>query len=90
MVSVEVYSSEWCGYCAAARRLLDGKGVEYRVIGVDGAPERRAEMQARGGRHTVPQIFIDGQPLGGFDELSALDRTGRLDRMLGIEVPESR
>lgn len=80
--SVVMYASDWCGYCARARALLDAKGVAYTEIDVDLVPGARDEMMARGGGSTVPQIFIDGQPVGGSDELQALDAAGRLDSML--------
>jgi glutaredoxin 3 len=84
MVEVELYTTMWCPYCARARRLLDRKGVAFTDIDIEAEPERRAEMIRRaGGRSSVPQIFIDGEPIGGSDELVALDRTGRLDAMLG-------
>ncbi len=83
MARVEMYSSRWCPYCSAAHRLLDAKGIEYEVYGVDGDHERRAEMEQRSGRYTVPQIFIDDRPVGGFDDIAALEMAGRLDALLG-------
>jgi len=80
--SVVMYASDWCGYCARARALLEAKGVAYTEIDVDLVPGARDEMMARGGGSTVPQIFIDGQPVGGSDELRALDAAGHLDSML--------
>jgi glutaredoxin 3 len=83
MAQVEIYTSPFCGYCQRAKRLLDQKGAAFTEIDVmmDGA--RRDEMIARaGGRHTVPQIFIDGTYIGGCDELYALDRAGGLDPLL--------
>ncbi|HLY52682.1 MAG TPA: glutaredoxin 3 [Steroidobacteraceae bacterium] len=77
-----MYASDWCGYCARARALLDAKGIAYTEIDVDLVPGARAEMMARGGGSTVPQIFISGRPVGGSDELRALDAAGRLDFML--------
>jgi len=77
-----VYLSDWCGYCRRARSLLDAKGVAFTEIDVDLIPGAREEMLARGGGATVPQIFIGGVPLGGSDELHALDAAGRLDSML--------
>jgi len=78
-----VYSTPFCGYCAAAKRLLIAKGAEYTEIDVMMDPERRQEMLAKsGGLRTVPQIFIDGRHIGGFDELNALDRAGGLDPLL--------
>ena len=84
MPKIEVYSSEFCPFCRAARRLLDSKGVDYVVYPVDGDPQKRGEMMDRGGSDTVPQIFVDGRPLGGFDEISELDQDGKLDDLLGL------
>jgi glutaredoxin 3 len=82
--TVVMYGTETCPYCTAARMLLKKKGVEYEEILVSRDAERRAEMERLSGRYTVPQIFIDDEPIGGFDDLYALDREGRLDELLGI------
>ena len=80
---VVMYSTDWCGYCARARRLLDDKGVAYQEIDVDVVPGASAAARERsGGLTTIPQIFIDGQHIGGSDELQALDAAGRLDPLL--------
>jgi glutaredoxin 3 len=79
---VVLYASDWCGYCNRARRLLESKGIAFTEIDVEAIPGARSEMMARGGGDTVPQIFIAGQPVGGCDELQALDTAGRLDPML--------
>lgn len=80
---VIVYSSPFCGYCGAAKRLLTQKGAPFTEIDVMFDPERKAEMLERsGGRRTVPQIFIDGRHIGGYDDLSALDERGELDALL--------
>lgn len=63
--------------------LLKQKGVTYGDVLVSRDPEARREMEERSGRRTVPQIFIDGQPVGGFEELFALEQSGELDRLLG-------
>lgn len=81
---VTLYTTRFCPYCVNAKRLLQGKGVDYREIPVDGDADRRAEMAARSGRRTVPQIWIDDRHIGGFDELAALDRQGRLDPLLKL------
>ncbi len=83
MKPVEIYTTPICGFCVAAKNLLKKKGVEFTEIDVMRAPERRAEMTQRsnGGR-TVPQIFIDGTPIGGCDDLFDLEYDGQLDRML--------
>lgn len=83
MKSVEIYTGNFCGYCTRAKQLLSKKGVNFveHPVGLD--PEKRAEMvqRSRGGR-TVPQIFIGDWHVGGYDELYALDRAGKLDPML--------
>ena len=74
-----------CGYCHAAKRLLKSKGVEYEETDVLLHPRKRSEMTERAnGRSTVPQIFIDGEHIGGCDELYELDAAGKLDPKLGI------
>lgn len=83
MKTVEIYTSPLCGFCHAAKRLLDEKGVSYAEINVLTDPARKSEMvqRANGGR-TVPQIFIGDTHVGGCDELYALERAGRLDPLL--------
>ncbi|MEM1263473.1 MAG: glutaredoxin 3 [Pseudomonadota bacterium] len=80
--SVLVYLKPWCPYCSAAQSLLDQKGVSYETIDLTREPDRRAEMESRSGRATVPQIFIDERHIGGFDDLNALERKGELDALL--------
>ncbi|HEY7672393.1 MAG TPA: glutaredoxin 3 [Gammaproteobacteria bacterium] len=82
---VIVYSQPFCGYCTAAKRLLDRKGIAYTEIDVMLEPERREEMIERTGRQTVPQIFFGERHIGGFDELNALDKSGGLEKMLAAE-----
>jgi glutaredoxin 3 len=85
MAQVELYTTGWCPFCARARALLERKGVAYTNIDLDEEPNRRDEMIRRsGGRRTVPQIFIDGEHIGGSDDLVALDRAHGLDPKLGI------
>jgi len=85
---VLVYSQPFCGYCSAAKRLLTAKGADFTEIDVMFEPGRRDEMIERsGGRRTVPQIFIDGRHIGGFEDLSALDQAGELDRLLIAPAP---
>jgi len=79
---VVMYAADWCGYCARARNLLLGKGVAVEEIDVQAVPGAHAEMLARCGRGTVPQIFIGDEHIGGADELDMLDAAGRLDPML--------
>lgn len=82
MKAVRVYSSEWCPYCVMAKRLLTGKGVHFQEIHVDADQSGRAEMMRLSGRRTVPQIFVGETHVGGFDDLSAMDRAGQLDQLL--------
>ena len=83
MPSVEIYTTRWCGYCRAAKALLARKGVTFVEIDVGSDPDRRQEMLKRAnGRRTVPQIFIGATHVGGSDDLHALDRAGKLDRLL--------
>jgi len=81
---VEIYTKTWCTSCKGAKALLDRREVRYQEIDVTSSPEREREMIERsGGRRTVPQVFIAGAPVGGFDELHDLDARGELDRLLG-------
>lgn len=83
MAKVQMYSTAVCPYCIQAERLLKAKGVaEIEKIRVDLQPEQRDVMIAKTGRRTVPQIFIGDTHVGGFDDLSALDRAGGLDKLL--------
>jgi glutaredoxin 3 len=85
VADVEIYSSMFCPYCHRAKRLLSEKGVAFKEIDVDmDAGLRREMMDRANGRHTVPQIFIDGVHVGGSDDLAALERAGKLDPMLGL------
>ncbi|MBM1632981.1 glutaredoxin 3 [Sulfitobacter mediterraneus] len=83
MKTVEIYTSPLCGFCHAAKRLLNSKGVSFAEVDVLANPDRKAEMiqRANGGR-TVPQIFIGGDHVGGSDDLHALERAGKLDALL--------
>ena len=83
MQPIEIYTSAFCGFCHAAKRLLDEKGASYSEIDVGGQPQLRQEMMARAqGRYTVPQIFIGETHVGGCDDLYALERSGKLDSLL--------
>jgi glutaredoxin 3 len=83
---VVVYSTRFCGYCVMATRLLRKKGVDFEEIDVSADPNTRVWLRSVTGRQTVPQIFIDGRPVGGFDDLAALDRHGQLDALLFPEA----
>ena len=82
MPKITIYTSAYCGYCSAAKRLLDRKGASYDEIGVDGRPAIRDEMEEKSGRYTVPQIWIGDRHVGGCDDLYALDAAGALDPLL--------
>ncbi|MGH7826731.1 MAG: glutaredoxin 3 [Candidatus Binatia bacterium] len=82
MSRVVIYTTNYCPYCFGAKTLLRAKKVEFEEIDVGGDPARREEMERLSGRRTVPQIFIDGTPIGGYDEARRLDAAGELDRML--------
>lgn len=83
MKHVVIYTSPFCGFCHAAKRLLAAKGVNFNEIDLSSAPDRRAEMvQRANGSRTVPQIFIGDDHVGGCDELHALERAGQLDPLL--------
>ncbi len=84
MAAIEIYTKQTCPYCVAAKRLLASKGQTWQEIDIEAEPARREEMIQRSGRRTVPQIFIDGRHVGGFDDLAALDRAGELDPLLGL------
>jgi glutaredoxin 3 len=79
LAGIVLYESNWCGFCRAARRLLDAKGWPYESRVVDGHAALRSEMQARSGRTSVPQIFFGERHIGGFDDLAALEENGELD-----------
>ncbi len=82
MPQVEFYTRAWCGFCTRAKALLDRKGVDYTEIDLTRDSAAQQEVVRRSGRRTLPQIFIDGESIGGWSELSAMDERGELDRML--------
>ena len=85
MAKVEIYTGMMCGFCSAAKRLLEQKGVDFEETDVSVSSGKRQEMIARAnGRLTVPQIFIDDAHIGGCDDLYALESAGKLDTMLGL------
>jgi glutaredoxin 3 len=81
-VRVKMYSMRGCGYCSAARRLLAAKGVEFEDIDIRQQTGLRQEMEQLSGGQTVPQIFINDSPVGGYDDIAALDVNGELDKLL--------
>ena len=84
---VTMYTTACCGYCRRAERLLAAKGItEIDEIRVDQDPELRFAMMQRTGRRTVPQIYIGDRHVGGYDELAALDRAGKLNALLAGEA----
>ncbi len=83
-MSVTLYSSSTCGYCSLAKRVLAGHGVVPDEINIDFDAAKRAEMMLRSGRRTVPQIFFGDRHIGGFDELAALERAGKLEELLAV------
>lgn len=82
MNAIVVYANQSCPFCVRARKLLDAKSLDYELIDVTGSSSLWSQMEARSGRNTVPQVFVNGQHLGGYDDLYAADRSGRLNEML--------
>jgi glutaredoxin 3 len=84
MANVQVYTTAVCPYCVQAKRLLAKKGIKFDEIDVSSDPEKRDWLVKTTGQRTVPQIFIDDVPYGGFSDIAELDRQGKLDTLLGI------
>ncbi len=84
MAKIDVYTTHACPYCVAAKKLLDEKGVDYEEHDVENDDAKRKWLVEASGQRTVPQIFADGKPLGGFSDIAALDRAGKLDAILGL------
>jgi len=82
---VVLYTTRWCGYCHLALRLLKKRGVAFEEIAVDGNGPARQWLQGATGRHTVPQIFVHGQSIGGYTDLAALDASGELTTLLAAK-----
>ncbi len=82
MAKIVIYTTPFCGYCARAKGLLDSKGAQYDEMDVMMDDKKRTEMRERSRRSTVPQIFINGQHIGGSDDLAALEQAGKLDALL--------
>jgi glutaredoxin 3 len=86
MADVVVYRTPTCGYCFRVQHLLQSKGVPFTEVDVSGDPAKRQWLLEVTRRRTVPQVFINGKPVGGFDELARLNRSGELDRLLADSV----
>ena len=84
---VVIYSTAFCGYCAMAKRLLDGQGQAFREVDVSGNGAMRRWLMQASGQRTVPQIFINGRPIGGYTELARHQRSGNLNKLLSEEPP---
>jgi glutaredoxin 3 len=82
MRRIQMYTTDWCGYCVRAKALLDSRGLEYEEINLDADPEFRTKLLELTGRWTVPQILVDGRPIGGYAELRQLDRDGGLEELV--------
>ena len=82
MSRIQIYTTRWCGYCVRAKALLDDKGIQYEELTLDDDPAFRRTIQELTGGWTVPQILIDGEPIGGYTELWQLNRSGELDEQL--------
>jgi glutaredoxin 3 len=82
MQRIQVYTTRWCGYCMRAKALLDAKGVPYEEVALDDDPAFRQTLYDLTGRSSVPQVLIDGHPVGGYTELWRLEKTGALDERL--------
>ena len=83
---VRIYVTSWCPYCIAAKRLLRQKDVAFTEVDVDGREDLRSWLVSASGQRTVPQVFVNGQPLGGFSDVEDLDQEGKLDKLLA-EAP---
>lgn len=81
MAVIEMYTTRWCGYCVRAKALLESRGLEFEEISLDNDPRFRQRLLELTGGWTVPQILIDGRPIGGYTELWQLDRSGELERL---------
>jgi glutaredoxin 3 len=81
MPKIEMYTTRWCGYCVRAKALLDSRGLAYEEISLDDDPTFRQRLLELTGGWTVPQILVDGRPIGGYTELWQLDRSGELERL---------
>ena len=82
MPQVVMYTTSWCPFCRAAKSLFAAKKVDFTEIDVTEAPNLRVDMERLSGRRTVPQIFINGKPIGGYDDAFSLESSGELDKLL--------
>jgi glutaredoxin 3 len=78
---IQMYTTQWCGYCVRAKVLLESRGLQFEEIPLDDDPDFRARLMELTGGWTVPQILIDGEPIGGYTELWQLDRSGALEQL---------
>ena len=81
MSQITIYTTRWCGYCVRAKALLDEQGLAYHEIQLDDDPNFRRTLMDLAGSWTVPQILVDGRPIGGYDALRSLSRAGHLDKL---------
>lgn len=88
MAEVRIYTTPFCGYCTRAKQLLTRKGVRYEEIDVSGDWAARRWLAEATGQRTVPQVFIDGKPYGGYVDVALLEREGRLDALLGLDATQ--
>ena len=77
-----MYTTEWCPYCVRAKAYLEKKGLAFEEINLEGDPDFREKIQALTGGWTVPQIVVNGTPIGGYDDLRRIDQSGELDKLL--------
>ncbi|HUJ55649.1 MAG TPA: glutaredoxin domain-containing protein [Gaiellaceae bacterium] len=84
MARITIYTTRWCGYCVRAKTLLDSRGLGYDEVALDDDPVFRQTVHDLTGGWTVPQILVDGRPVGGYRELWRLDRDGKLDELLTV------
>jgi glutaredoxin 3 len=85
--TVLIYLTDWCPFCQRAKALLKKKNVNFTEVDVDDRPDLRSWLVSASGQRTVPQVFINGQPIGGYTELDGLDRKGKLDNLLAEAPP---
>jgi glutaredoxin 3 len=88
LIKVEIYTSTYCAYCYAAKALLNKKGVEFTEINLSRDPELRIKLVEKHNWRTVPIIVINGNLIGGYEELVELERRGELDQLLSVEIPD--